>query len=115
MHMETQEATMQLKDSHSPHTIFWLQEGANSFGSHPRNNIVFPSPVAHFAGILFLKNDTVLIRTAESANITHQKKPIDNEVIFNPTKSLVLEVGLHQFQVIHQNGKLGVEIKKTSK
>ena len=113
--METKEATMPLKDSPSSHTIFWLQEGANSFGSHPRNNIIFPSPVALFAGILFLKNNTVLIRAAEIANITHQKNPIDNEVIFSHAKSLVLEVGLHQFQVINQNGKLGVEIKERNK
>ena len=109
--MDIKAAALQKKET--SHLIFWLKEGPNTFGSHPRNNFVFPeASIAFHAGILFLKKNTVLIRAAESANITHQKAPIDNRLIYSGGTSLPLESEHLEFKIINQDGRLGLEVKE---
>jgi hypothetical protein len=91
--------------------FFLLKEGPNTFGSHARNNFVFPPNVASFAGIFFLKNNRVHIRTSEAANITHNGQPIDDAVIYEPGNSKQLEIGALKVEVIENSGRLGVILK----
>jgi hypothetical protein len=103
------------KINHSEHTIFWLKEGPNTFGSGDRNNFIFPEYVSGYAGIFFLKGNRVNIRTAESANITHNGASIDGCVIYEAGKSLLLEAPNLEFQVVSYDGKLAVEVKEKTK
>lgn len=100
------------KINHTEHTIFWLKEGPNTFGSSDRNNFIFPEYVSGYAGIFFLKGNKVNIRTAESANITHNGASIDGCVIYEAGKSLLLEAPNLQFRVVNYEGKLGIEVKE---
>lgn len=75
---ESRESAM--RDSTSWLTIaglFWLEKGANSFGSSPDNQITLPrhsSPAR--AGELILENDTVRLRAAGGAGISLKGRPV---------------------------------------
>ena len=75
---ESRESAM--RDSTSWLTIaglFWLEQGANSFGSSPDNQISLPqhsSPAR--AGELILENDRVRLRAAGEAGISLQGRPV---------------------------------------
>jgi len=99
----------------SSNLSFLLKEGPNTFGSNPRNDLIFPSSVAGFAGIFFLKNNRVTIRTSEMANITYNNEPIDNAVIYENGNGLKLKIGELRFQVIFQSDRLGISIEKNDK
>jgi len=75
---ESRESAM--RDSTSWLTIaglFWLEQGANSFGSSPDNQITLPrhsSPAR--AGELILENDRVHLRAAGGAGIRLKGRPV---------------------------------------
>jgi hypothetical protein len=90
---------------------FQLKEGANYFGRDAWNDIVIPvEDAAHYAGILFLNGDQVLIRVASGQKITHDRKLIDNVIIFGENTSLILEYRKLRFKIIHRDGRYGLAI-----
>lgn len=50
--------------------LFWLEEGENSFGSDPDNDIVFPEKADAFSGTLVLDEGSVRLRVSEGVEIT---------------------------------------------
>lgn len=50
--------------------LFWLEEGENSFGSDPSNDIVFPEKAEAFCGSLLLERGSVSLRVADGIAIT---------------------------------------------
>ncbi|MCK4879307.1 MAG: DUF1684 domain-containing protein [Bacteroidales bacterium] len=50
--------------------LFWLEQGENSFGSDPANNIVFPEKAEAFCGTLELDSGAVTLRVAEGVGIS---------------------------------------------
>jgi len=51
--------------------LFWLEEGENSFGSDPENEIVFPEKADAFSGTLVLNSGKVTLKVAEGVEIRH--------------------------------------------
>jgi len=51
--------------------LFWLEEGENSFGSDPENDIVFPEKADAFCGTLVLNSGSVTLSVAEGVEIQH--------------------------------------------
>lgn len=93
----------------------WLTEGANYFGSHTANRIVFPKEVVPFAGIFFLREDSVLMRVAVTANITLEDQPVDNVVIFGSGAPLTLSCGDLRFRIIESEGRYAVSFMTLEK
>ena len=50
--------------------LFWLEEGENSYGSDPENDIVFPEKADAFCGKLVLDSGSVTLRVAEGVDIS---------------------------------------------
>lgn len=50
--------------------LFWLDEGENSFGSDPENDIVFPEKADAFSGTLVLDEGSVRLRVSEGVELT---------------------------------------------
>ena len=50
--------------------LFWLEEGENSFGSDPSNDIVFPEKSEAFCGMLTLNDGKVTLQAKDGVNIT---------------------------------------------
>src|SRR6266853_2479873 len=55
--------------------LFWLKPGENSFGTDPKNAIVFPKGPAH-AGLFTLQGKTVTVQFAPETNAIVAGKPV---------------------------------------
>ena len=51
--------------------LFWLEEGENSFGSDPSNDIIFPKKADAFCGTLFLNEGNIDLVVKDGVNITN--------------------------------------------
>ena len=50
--------------------LYWLEEGANTFGSDSSNSIVFPPQAAPFMGTIYLKDTVVSMKVTSNVEIT---------------------------------------------
>jgi uncharacterized protein (DUF1684 family) len=94
--------------------LFWLDQGANSFGRAPSNKIVLDHPaLADVAGTFVLDAQGVHFTAQPGSGITQGGRPVSTLDLAadsggNPT---VLASGPLQFFVIERAGKLGVRIR----
>ncbi len=103
--------TLYINPKENDSTIYWLQEGANYFGRDAWNHILYPgNNVALFAGILFLKNDQVLMRVAAGQKIIHNNKPVDNVLIYAENTSLELKYGTSTFRIVRVGKRFGLSV-----
>ena len=92
--------------------LFWLKPGENSFGSDPKNAIVFPKGPAH-AGVFILEGKKVVANFALAANATIEGKPVTSaelqpDASGNPT---MVEMGSLRLHVIVRGQRIGVRLK----
>jgi len=92
--------------------LFWLKPGENSFGTDPRNAVVFPKGPAH-AGSFNLHGKTVTASFAPGANAIIAGKPattaeLQPDTTGNPT---VVELGNLRLHVIVRGERIGIRLK----
>jgi uncharacterized protein len=92
--------------------LFWLKPGENSFGTDPKNAIVFPKGPAH-AGSFVLQGKTVMAHFASGANATIASKPatmaeLKPDTTGDPT---VVELGKLRLHVIVRGERVGIRLK----
>ena len=92
--------------------LFWLKPGENSFGTDPRNAIVFPKGPA-YAGSFTLKGQSVTAQFAPDTKATASGKPVTTaelqpDTSGNPT---VIEIGSLRFHVIVRGQRVGIRLK----
>jgi len=92
--------------------LFWLKPGENSFGSDPKNAIVFPKGPAH-AGVFTLEGKKVIAKFAPGANATIESKPatsaeLQPDASGNPT---MVEMGSLRLHVIVRGQRIGIRLK----
>jgi len=92
--------------------LFWLKPGENSFGTDPKNAIVFPKGPAH-AGSFTLQGKTVTARFAPDADAAIAGKPattaeLQPDTTGNPT---VVELGKLRLHVIVRGQRVGIRLK----
>ncbi len=56
--------------------IYWLEEGEQSFGSHPSNDIVFPEKAAAFLGTTRLEGDVAHIIVNDEAELFYNNERV---------------------------------------
>ena len=92
--------------------LFWLKPGENSFGSDPKNAVVFPKGPAH-AGSFALQGKTVTATFASGANATIEGKPATTVELQPDTtgKPTVVELGNLRLHVIVRGERIGIRLK----
>lgn len=94
--------------------LYWLRPGINSFGSDPKNDIVFPADkLAANAGYFFLKDSTVTITVNKNVSILSKGRPVTSQVIFHPdsAKPVILEAGSLRWNIIKRGSKYGIRLR----
>jgi uncharacterized protein len=94
--------------------LFWLKPGANSFGSDPSNQIVFPKGPAH-AGEFELNGKEVSLKLQPEARATIDAKPVTTAKLAPDTAQHVthVEMGTLRFHVIVRGERVGVRVRDT--
>ncbi len=92
--------------------LFWLKPGENSFGTDPKNAIVFPKGPAH-AGSFILQGKTVTARFAPEAKATIAGKPATTAELQPDTSGdpTVVEMGNLRLHVIVRGERVGIRLK----
>jgi uncharacterized protein (DUF1684 family) len=92
--------------------LFWLKPGENSFGTDPKNALVFPKGPAR-AGSFIWHGKTVTAQFAPDAGATIAGKPattaeLQPDTTGNPT---VVELGKLRLHVIVRGPRVGIRLK----
>lgn len=92
--------------------LFWLKPGENSFGTDPKNAIVFPKGPAR-AGSFTLQGKTVTVKFAPDAKAIIAGKPATTAEL-QPDKAgdpTVVELGNLRLHVIIRGERVGIRLK----
>jgi uncharacterized protein (DUF1684 family) len=92
--------------------LFWLKPGENSFGTDPKNAVVFSKGPAH-AGSFTLQGKTVSATFAPGANATIEGKAVTTVELQPDTtgKPTVIELGNLRLHVIVRGERIGIRLK----
>jgi uncharacterized protein (DUF1684 family) len=93
--------------------LYWLEQGENSFGSDPANDIVFPDQADAFCGTLVLEDSMVTIRVAEGIDITSEGTPVRDLVLQNDhsENTTRLQQGDLAWYIIKRGERFGIRLR----
>ena len=92
--------------------LFWLKQGANTFGTDPGNAIVFPKGPAH-AGEFDLEGDQVTLRLRPDTQATIAGQPASIAKLDPDTSNHLtrVEMGTLRFHVIIRGTHVGIRVR----
>jgi uncharacterized protein len=92
--------------------LFWLKQGENSFGTDPKNAIVFPKGPVH-AGSFTLQGKTVTAKFATGTNAVISGKPVTTAELQPDTSgnATEVEIGSLRLHVIVRGERIGIRLK----
>ena len=92
--------------------LFWLKPGENSFGTDPKNAIVFPKGPAQ-AGSFTLQGNTVTGNFIPGTAATIGGKPVTSSELESDTDGhpTVVEIGSLRLHVIVRGQRVGIRVK----
>lgn len=93
--------------------LYWLEEGENSFGSDPSNEIVFPEKACGFCGTLTLREGRVTLHAKEGTEILAGEDPVSvMELRDDHTRNTtVLRQGDLVWYIIKRGDQYGVRLR----
>src|SRR5687768_12651480 len=97
--------------------LFWLKDGANTFGRARGNDIVLPAPAPPRAGTLHFAQGRTTLRVAPGADVRIGGQPVTDRILRADTEgggADVLELGTLSLQVIERGGRYGIRLRDTS-
>lgn len=91
--------------------LFWLKEGANTFGSDESNDLVFPKgKCPAFMGKFYLENGQVSIAVASGVEVKGTSSD-KNDVVFPSSAPKILQYQSLKWFVIKRGEKYGIRLK----
>ncbi|MGH9400364.1 MAG: DUF1684 domain-containing protein [Thermoanaerobaculia bacterium] len=96
--------------------LFWLDPGANSFGSDPANRVVLPAGTPGCMGELVLEGGSVRLRTLPGMTLTTRGKSVADALLRTDADGdpTVLEYGHVSFFVIKRRDRFAVRVKNSA-
>jgi uncharacterized protein (DUF1684 family) len=94
--------------------LFWLKDGANTFGNAPGNTIVLPASAPARAGVIDFSGGKATVRVEPGVRILSGDKPVTTMELRADTASGgpdVLVLGPLSLQVIERGGRYGIRLK----
>jgi uncharacterized protein (DUF1684 family) len=94
--------------------LFWLKDGANTFGSAPGNTIVLPASAPARAGVIDFSGGKATVRVEPGVRILSGDKPVTTMDLRADTAKGgpdVLVLGPLSLQVIERGGRYGIRLK----
>jgi uncharacterized protein (DUF1684 family) len=92
--------------------LFWLKPGENTFGTDPKNALVFPKGPAK-AGCFERNGTDITLKLSEGTQATVQGKPVSTTKLEPDTSKnrTLVEMGSLRFYVIVRGQRIGIRLK----
>jgi uncharacterized protein (DUF1684 family) len=93
--------------------LFWLEEGENSFGSDPSNDVVFPEKADPFCGTLILEQGKVFLRVKEGVQIAVGDSLVSQAELLNDHEdhTTQLQQGDLAWYIIKRGERYGIRMR----
>jgi uncharacterized protein (DUF1684 family) len=93
--------------------LFWLDEGANPFGSDKGNRVVLPAPTPPCMGELVLNHGSLSVRVGPGIELRTAGKPVREMALKSDADGdpTVLEYGPVGFYVIKRRDRFAIRVK----
>ncbi len=93
--------------------LFWLEEGENSFGSHPSNTLIFPKDFPITGGSLLLSDSTVTLTADPAAAIRAGGEQVSRAELKSDQQenTTTLETGSYRWNIIQRGERFGVRLR----
>lgn len=93
--------------------LFWLEEGGNTFGSDPSNDLVFPVKAPEFSGTLTLENGRVTLAAGPGAGIHHEDSPVSEMILRDDqsTGTTYFRQGELVWYLIRRGDRFGIRLR----
>jgi uncharacterized protein (DUF1684 family) len=92
--------------------LLWLEEGENTFGGSPDNDIIFPKEKSDASlGKIILKDGKVTLAANKDAAIFHDATPVTNLEIFPSKEPIVLSHKSLRWFVIQRGDKYALRVR----
>lgn len=90
--------------------LFWLKEGASTFGSDPKSDIMLPAGAPALAGTFQRTGERVTVRPAAGVTLQIEGAPIASEAAL-PLDGKPLELGALRLQAIRRSDRIGIRLR----
>ena len=97
--------------------LFWLEQGANGFGSDTTNPIVFPGEdVPPYIGTFILNGAAVRMDVAPGVTVTQEGEPVTSLALSSDVsgKPAVAQLGALRWYVIERQNQVAIRLKDTA-
>ena len=93
--------------------LFWIDEGENSFGSDPENDIVIPEKADRFCGTLTLKEGEVVLKVKEGVTISIGDSLVTQLILEDDhsDNTTILEQGDLAWYIVKRGDKFGIRMR----
>ena len=97
--------------------LFWLEQGANGFGSDSANPIIFPgTDVPLYIGTFIRNGESVRMDVAPGVTVTHEGEPVTSLALSSDVsgRPVVAQHGSLRWYVIERHDQVGIRLKDTA-
>jgi uncharacterized protein len=93
--------------------LYWLQQGENTFGSDPSNDIIFPPNAPPKIGSIILDDSIAQLKVNENTDVTINSNKVketllQNDLSGNPT---IMSTGTYKWFIIKRGVKYGIRLR----
>lgn len=93
--------------------LLWLEEGENTYGSDPGNDLVFPEKADAFCGTIILDGDRISLKVAEGVKVSVNDSLV-TELMLNhdhAENTTYLQQGDLAWYIIKRGERLGIRLR----
>ncbi|MFC2089303.1 DUF1684 domain-containing protein [Bacteroidota bacterium] len=93
--------------------LYWLEEGENTFGSDPSNDIVFPEKFPSFGGRIILQDSLTALLPDSHSGITVEGESVSHTVLMDDQQkyTTTMEQGSFRWFIIKRGTKYGIRLR----
>lgn len=96
--------------------LYWLEAGQNSFGSDPKNTLVFPANAPPRIGTFIRTGNSVEMNVQTGVPVTHDGKEVSSLALTSndPRRPTVARLGSFHWFVIERADRIGIRLRDSA-
>ena len=91
--------------------LFWLREGANTFGSAESSDLVFPEKAPARLGVIHLQGDSVWMEIADGITVTLEDSVVTSATLTDAPQPLIFSHASLSWFLLQRGGQYGIRLR----